>query len=431
MKFSSVLHLALEIQATDVHLESGLPPTFRVNGSLRRGTQALNSNTIHSLVQEITTSDQRTQLQTSGSVDLTRAFGKLNCRIHLMQTDRGSAIAIRILRALAPRLATSKLHPCLAELIQRESGLILLTGPTGSGKSTTLAAMLEEMNVTSNRHIVTLESPIEYRLDSKKSLIRQREVGRHTPSYEQGLMDCLREDPDVIGVGEMREPETMRLALAASATGHLVLATLHASNWADAVYRMMMAFPPEIQPSVLAQLSDSLVAIISQKISYRSQEQVLVPILEILVGTHASKNIIRKGDVTKLITTLQTGGTDGQWTFDRYQSWVDSQKFFLQPELIVNSDFEQDHGIDEIAQKTTVNSQAPSVQLQQSFSVSPRKERVLPATQSTKANISRPALRGTKIHKDGRIEIPEIEFDLHEMARSIVLKGEIEEDDPH
>jgi twitching motility protein PilT len=205
-------------------------------------------------------------------------------------------------------------------------GLILISGPTGSGKSSTLAALIQEINLTDTRHIVTVESPIEYTFRPRHSYIRQREVGRDTPSFEQALLDALREDPDVLMVGEMREPETMRLTLNASETGHLVLATVHSSTCAEAVQRIASAFPAEIQASVCAQLADCLLAVISQRLVFRNDLNMRVPECEVLVANHAVKNFIRTREFFKIASALETGADHGMWTFQRYRTWLQNRK---------------------------------------------------------------------------------------------------------
>ena len=209
--------------------------------------------------------------------------------------------------------------------------MILISGPTGSGKSSTLAALIQEINLTDTRHIVTVESPIEYLFRPRRSYIRQREVGRDTPSFEQALLDALREDPDVLMVGEMREPETMRLTLNASETGHLVLATVHSSTCAEALQRIASAFPAEIQASVCAQLADCLVAVISQRLVFRSDLNMRVPECEVLVANHAVKNFIRTREFFKISSSLETGADHGMWTFQRYRSWVQNRKKWHTP----------------------------------------------------------------------------------------------------
>jgi twitching motility protein PilT len=215
------------------------------------------------------------------------------------------------------------LLPDLKKLVLSTHGLILVSGPTGCGKSSTMAALIQEINLSETRHIVTIESPIEYTFRPRRSYIRQREVGRDTPSFEQALLDALREDPDVLMVGEMREPETMRLTLSASETGHLVLATVHSSTCAEALQRVISAFQPEIQASVAAQLADCLVAVISQRLRFRQDLNIRIPECEVLMATHAVKNFIRNRDFFKIPSCLETGADHGMWTFQRYKGWLD------------------------------------------------------------------------------------------------------------
>ena len=185
--------------------------------------------------------------------------------------------------------------------------------------------MLQEINLTEARHIVTIESPIEYTFRPRRAYIRQREVGRDTPSFEQALLDALRQDPDVLMVGEMRDPETMRLTLSASETGHLVLATLHSSTCAEALQRVVSAFPAEIQSGVSAQLADCLLAVISQRLRFRPDLNIRVPECEILMATHAVKNFIRNRDFFKIVSALETGADHGMWSFERYRAWLESR----------------------------------------------------------------------------------------------------------
>jgi twitching motility protein PilT len=208
----------------------------------------------------------------------------------------------------------------------------LVSGPTGSGKSSTLAALIQEINLTEARHIVTIESPIEYTFRPSRAYIRQREVGRDTPSFEQALLDALREDPDVLMVGEMREPETMRLTLNASETGHLVLATVHSSTCAEALQRVVSAFPAEIQANVAAQLADCLVGVISQRLRFRPDLQIRVPECEILIPTHSIKAFVRNRDFFKIMSVLETGADHGMWTYDRYRTWLERKTSWSLPE---------------------------------------------------------------------------------------------------
>jgi twitching motility protein PilT len=210
--------------------------------------------------------------------------------------------------------------------------LILLSGPTGCGKSSTLAALIQEINLTEARHVVTIECPIEYNFRPRLAYIRQREVGRDTPSFEQALLDALREDPDVLMVGEMRDPETMRLTLNAAETGHLVMATVHSSSCTEALQRIVAAFPAETQSAVRAQLADCVIAVICQRLRYRQDLKIRVPECEILTSTMAVKNFIRTGEFFKIVSQIETGAEHGMWTYQRYQNWLENKKTWYFPD---------------------------------------------------------------------------------------------------
>jgi twitching motility protein PilT len=240
-------------------------------------------------------------------------------------------MAIRLLAAFAPTLRTLNLHPDLAQLVVPTHGLVLVSGPTGSGKSSTLAALVQEINAKEARHIITFESPIEYDLQPRHAFIRQREIGRDTPSFERALIDSLREDPDVLMVGEMRDPETMRLTLNAAETGHLVLATVHSANSAEALQRIVSAFPAEIQNAVAAQLADCLLGVVAQRLKFRPQLKIRVPECEILMASTPVRANIRQMHFYKLATTLESGGQEGCWTFSRYCDWLDRRTEWVFP----------------------------------------------------------------------------------------------------
>ena len=262
---------------------------------------------------------------------MSKTIRGVRCRINILQTARGVGLAIRLLSSFQATVEKLNLHPDLKKLVKNTHGLILVSGPTGCGKSSTLAALIQEINLTETRHIVTVESPIEYTFRPRRAYIRQREVGRDTPSFEQALLDALREDPDVLMVGEMRDPETMRLTLSASETGHLVLATVHSSTCAEALQRVASAFPAEIQSAVCAQLADCLVAVISQRLRFRPDLNIRVPECEILVATHAVKNFIRTREFFKIISALETGADHGMWSFQRYGKWLETRTNFFVP----------------------------------------------------------------------------------------------------
>ena len=325
MDLEALVNLAQSNGASDLHLEAGLPAAVRVRGALRTTGEPIAAKELLEMARETIGDEQWSRFLEQRSADLSKTIHGVRCRINVLQTSRGVGFAIRLLSTFQATIERLNLHADLKKLIVPANGLILVSGPTGSGKSSTLAALIQEINLTDTRHIVTVESPIEYTFRARKAYIRQREVGRDTPSFEQALLDALREDPDVLMVGEMREPETMRLTLNASETGHLVLATVHSSTCAEALQRVVSAFPSEIQSSVSAQLADSLVAVVSQRLRFRPELNIRVPECEILMATHAVKNFIRNRDFFKIISAIEAGGEHGMWSFQRYRSWLDSR----------------------------------------------------------------------------------------------------------
>jgi len=331
MDLESLIGLAQANGASDLHLEAGLPAALRVRGALRTHGEPLPGKLLLEFAEGVIGAQDWPHFLERRSYDLSKTIRGVRCRINILQSSRGVGFAIRLLATFQATLEKLNLHPDLRKLVLPTNGLILVSGPTGSGKSSTLAALIQEINLTESRHIVTIESPIEYIFRPRKAYIRQREVGRDTPSFEQALLDSLREDPDVLMVGEMREPETMRLTLAAAETGHLVLATMHSSTCAEALQRIVSAFPSEIQSSVSAQLADCVLGVISQRLRFRADLNIRVPECEVLMATHAVKNFIRNGDFFKISTALETGAEHGMWTFHRYRGWLESRKNWYTP----------------------------------------------------------------------------------------------------
>src|SRR6266851_5066076 len=325
MNLEALIASANEQGASDLHLEPGLPAAARVRGALRTLGDPLAARALFDIAKSVIGPEHWPRFLERRSFDLSKRIGGVRCRINVLQTSRGVGLAIRLLSSFQATIEKLNLHPGLQRLVAARNGLILASGPTGCGKSSTMAALIQEINVSDARHVITIESPIEYLFRPRLAYIRQREVGRDTPSFEQGLLDALREDPDVLMVGEMRDPETMRLTLNASETGHLVLATVHSSSCAEALQRVVSAFPSEIQSSVSSQLADCLVAVISQRLRFRPDLNIRVPECEILVATHAVKNFSRNRDFFKIISSLETGAEHGMWSFQRYRSWVDGR----------------------------------------------------------------------------------------------------------
>ena len=331
MNLESLINAAAASGASDLHLESRLAPATRVRGVLRVSGEPVTPQALTEMARSMIGEENWPVFLERRSFDLSKTVHGVRCRLNIFQTSRGVGMAIRLLSSFQATVEKLNLHPDLKKFLRHTNGLILVSGPTGSGKSSTLAALIQEINLTEARHIITVESPIEYAFRPRRSYIRQREVGRDTPSFEQALLDALREDPDVLMVGEMREPESMRLALSAAETGHLVMATVHSSTCAEALQRIIGAFPAEIQASVSAQLADCLLGVISQRLHFRPEQNIRVPECEILVATHAVKNFIRTREFFRIVSALETGADHDMWTFQRYARWLDSRTQWFIP----------------------------------------------------------------------------------------------------
>jgi twitching motility protein PilT len=331
MDLESLVSLAASNGASDLHLEPGLPAALRIRGALRTSGEPVSAELLLNCARSTIGETHWPEFLERRSYDMSRTINGTRCRINILQSARGVGFAIRLLSAFSATLEKLNLHPDIKKLTVPTNGLVLVSGPTGSGKSSTLAALLQEINLAESRHIVTIESPIEYTFKPRRSYIRQREVGRDTPSFDQALLDALREDPDVLMVGEMRDPETMRLTLNAAETGHLVLATVHSSTCVEAIQRVVSAFPAEIQSSVASQIADSLVGVICQRLRFRPELNIRVPECEILMPSHAVKNFIRNRDFFKITSSVETGADHGMWTFQRYKNWLDSKKNWFVP----------------------------------------------------------------------------------------------------
>src|SRR5437868_5318032 len=337
MSLEQYISAARDQGASDLHLEAGLPAALRIRGTLKTSGESLPPRALYEMAREIIGAEQWPQFLERRSFDLSRTISGVRCRINILQTSRGIGFAVRLLASFQASIEKLNLHPDLKRFANLAHGLVLLCGPTGCGKSSTMAALIQEINGNDARHIVTIESPIEYTFRPRQAYVRQREVGRDTPSFEQALIDAMREDPDVLMVGEMREPETMRLTLNASETGHLVMATIHSSSAVEALQRMILAFPSEIQNSVAAQLADCLSAVICQRLRYDGSLGIRVPECEILRPTHAVKNFIRRGEFHQIASVMETGADHGMWTFARYRNWMSAKKdWYIPPKTSAN-----------------------------------------------------------------------------------------------
>lgn len=331
MSFKDLLVRVSKLGASDLHLESGTTMVARVRGELTSLGEALPGQQLMDMTRELLNEEDWADFNSRGSVDLSVVLGGIRCRINIYRTVRGLGLAARLLLPTVGNLRSCNLHPELRRLIAPTTGLVLVSGPTGSGKSTTLAALLEEANSTRAMNIITLESPLEYVFANRRSFIRQREIPTHSPSFEQGIVDALRENPDVLVVSEMRTPDVMRLTLDAAETGHLVLATLHSANCGEALNRLCMSFPSEIQNSIRAQLADCLVGVVCQRLHYLERWQMRVPVCEVLLPNSGARGTIRAGQFGQITNVIQSGGEEGMWTFERYQRWIEQQKEWVRP----------------------------------------------------------------------------------------------------
>ena len=331
MAFKSWIQKGRELGASDLHVEAGTPLVARIRGDLTPIGEPIPAQRIAEAGQELLGREAWDQFLERGSADVSVAAGGMRCRLSLFRTIRGIAIAIRLLAPSVSNLRACNLHPDLRKLIEAESGLVVISGPTGCGKSTTLAALIEEINTSRARNIITLESPLEYIFANRRSFIRQREIPTHAPTFEQALTDALRENPDVLVMSEMRTPEVIRLTLNAAETGHLVLATMHSASCGEALTRICMSFPAEIPGNVRAQLADALVGVVCQRLDFVATQQLRVPRCEMLLASSAAKGTLRAGQFSQIPNVILAGGEDGMWTFDRYQRWMEQKTDWVHP----------------------------------------------------------------------------------------------------
>jgi len=319
MDIDEFVALSVKHNASDLHLCAGHQPMLRIDGELQplEGAEILTQERMHQLCGTLLQPPQRQLLQQHGQLDLALTLaGDIRLRANFFLQSLGISIALRLIAGHCPTLAALAAPAIVPALLRREDGLILVTGATGSGKSTTLAAMIDDINQHQRRHVITLEDPIEFMHYSRKSLIQQRELGRDSHSFDEALRAALREDPDVILLGELRDTTTIRLALTAAETGHLVLATLHTRSAPQAVDRLVDVFPAEEKPYVRAQLAASLQAVIAQKLLSRPGSG-RVAIFEVLTATAAVSSMIREGKTHQLASVLQTGAQSGMQTFEQ------------------------------------------------------------------------------------------------------------------
>jgi twitching motility protein PilT len=319
MDITQLLAFGVKHQASDLHLSAGLPPMIRVHGDVRRiNVEPLPHKQVHAMVYDIMNDSQRKHYEDTLECDFSfEVQGLARFRVNAFNHGRGAGAVFRTIPSKILTLAQLGTPPVFAELAMKPRGLVLVTGPTGSGKSTTLAAMVDHLNDNNFGHILTIEDPVEFVHESKKCLVNQREVGAHTLSFSNALRSALREDPDAILVGEMRDLETIRLALTAAETGHLVFGTLHTSSAAKTVDRVVDVFPAAEKDMVRAMLSESLIAVIAQTLCKVKDGSGRAAAFEVMLGTSAIRNLIRENKIAQMYSAIQTGQNMGMQTLDQ------------------------------------------------------------------------------------------------------------------
>jgi twitching motility protein PilT len=319
MDITELLAFGVKNKASDLHLSAGLPPMIRVHGDMRRiNLPAMEHKEVHAMVYDIMNDGQRKHYEENKEVDFSFEVPNLaRFRVNAFIQNRGAGAVMRTIPSKILSLEDLKCPAIFKDISEFPRGMVLVTGPTGSGKSTTLAAMVNHINENEMGHILTVEDPIEFVHESKKSLINQREVGPHTLSFNNALRSALREDPDVILVGEMRDLETIRLAMTAAETGHLVFGTLHTSSAAKTIDRIIDVFPADEKEMVRAMLSESLRAVISQTLLKTKDGTGRVAAHEIMICNPAIRNLIREAKVPQMYSAIQTGGSIGMQTLDQ------------------------------------------------------------------------------------------------------------------
>lgn len=312
--------IMVEQGASDLHLTSGAPPMLRLHGGMKPlNFKELSPQDVQGLLFEIISEKQKKIFIEKWELDFAyklTGIGRFRCNVFMQRKGLGA-----VFRVIPEKIKTAQelgLPPGIVDLIDCDRGLILVTGPTGSGKSTTLAALIDHINQTTDSHILTIEDPIEFVHENKKSLINQREVGSHTKSFANALKAALREDPDIMLVGEMRDLETISLALTAAETGHLVFGTLHTNNASKTIHRIIDVFPAEQQSMIQTMLAESLRGVVAQTLFKRADKPGRVAAYEVMKNTKAVANMIREGKIHQIYSSMQTGINQGMITFEKY-----------------------------------------------------------------------------------------------------------------
>ncbi|WP_226535986.1 type IV pilus twitching motility protein PilT [Fictibacillus halophilus] len=317
-KLEQWLRAAFQLKASDVHLSVGMPPVFRINGGLKRyGSEPLKPEDTQQVAQIVIDEKYYPEFEEIGEIDISYGIqGLSRFRVNAYRQRSCVSLAFRIIPTSIPSMDDLALPEAVRKMANKHQGLVLVTGPTGSGKSTTLASMIDFMNRTMSRHIITLEDPIEYLHRHRTCVIDQREIGFDTNNFANGLRAALRQDPDVILLGEMRDLETIATAITAAETGHLVLGTLHTTNAASTIDRIVDVFPPEQQGQIRIQLASVLVGVMSQRLLPTTDGKGRRAITEVLVNTPAVANLIRNEKIHQIHSVMQTSKTAGMHTFE-------------------------------------------------------------------------------------------------------------------
>ncbi|MBD7963126.1 MAG: type IV pilus twitching motility protein PilT [Bacillota bacterium] len=317
-KLEQWLRAAFQLKASDVHLSVGMPPVFRINGGLKRyGSEALRPEDTEQISQIVIDEKYYPDFEEAGEIDISYGIqGLSRFRVNAYRQRSCVSLAFRIIPTSIPSMEDLMLPESVRKMAGKHQGLVLVTGPTGSGKSTTLASMIDFMNRTMSRHIITLEDPIEYLHKHRTCVIDQREIGFDTNNFANGLRAALRQDPDVILLGEMRDLETIATAITAAETGHLVLGTLHTTNASSTIDRIVDVFPPEQQGQIRIQLASVLVGVMSQRLLPTNDGKGRRAITEVLVNTPAVANLIRNEKIHQIHSVMQTSKNAGMHTFE-------------------------------------------------------------------------------------------------------------------
>ena len=319
MEIKELLITTKEKDASDLHLNVGVPPVLRINGKLEKlNLPELTPEDTHNMIYSILSEKQQTDFEKCGELDLSYELNNLaRFRVNVFKHRRGEGAAFRLIPEKIKTLSELNLPSILSTFTDKDKGLVLITGTTGSGKSTTLAALIDIINKKRYDNIITIEDPIEFVHYHQNCLISQREIGTHTKSFASALRNDLREDPDVILVGEMRDLETISMALTAAETGHLVFSTLHTISAAETIERIIDVFPPHQQNQVRMQLAGSILGVIAQILLPTLDEKGRVPAVEVMIANPAIRNLIREGKVHQIPSTIQTSKKDGMQSLDQ------------------------------------------------------------------------------------------------------------------